>query len=145
GLVRSMRLALVATLVSCAALAHADNRRTVAVLEYRAGAKGAREIGMQLGRLLRDTAALNVIDLAEARRRIPRVDGEVARCGGEAMCVGNIGEQLGANEVLLVGVSQLGDVIIAMQRIDAKRGEAGARLAESLAQDTNISDDQALG
>jgi hypothetical protein len=140
-----MKLALIATVVSCAALAHAESRRTVAVLEYRAGAKGARDIGMQLGRLLRDTAALNVIDLAEARRRIPKVDGEVARCGGEAMCVGNIGEQLGANEVLLVGVSQLGDVIIAMQRIDAKRGEAGARLAESLPQDATISDDQALG
>ena len=117
----------------------------VAVLEYRAGAKGAREIGLRLARLLRDTAALNVIDLQEARRKQPKVDAEVAKCGGEAMCVGAIGEQLGANEVLLVGVSQFGDVIIALQRIDAKRGEAGARLAESLPADKEITDEQALG
>ena len=115
----------------CAVAAHAEDKRTVAVLEYRAGARGARDIGMRLARLLRETAALNVIDLAEARRKLPRVDGEVAKCGGEAMCVGAIGEQLGANEVLLVGVSQLGDVILALQRIDEARrsGRAPGRVA----------------
>src|SRR5439155_15794704 len=141
-----MRSLLVVTVLLSVGVAHAEeNRRTVAVLEYRAGAKGARDIGMRMARLLRETAAVNVIDLAEARRRIPKVDAEVAKCGGEAMCVGAIGEQLGANEVLLVGVSQLGDVIIALQRIDAKRGEAGARLAESLPADKEITDEQALG
>jgi hypothetical protein len=139
-----MRFLLVA-LVMYASVARADDKRTVAVLEYRAGAKGGREIGLRLARLLRETAALNVIDVAEARRKLPKVDAEVAKCGGEAMCVGAIGEQLGANEVLLVGVSQFGDVIIALQRIDSKRGEAGARLAESLPADKEITDDQALG
>ncbi len=140
-----MRAFVAAVVLLCVGAAHADDKRTVAVLEYRAGARGARDIGLRLGRLLRDTAALNVIDLQEARRKLPKVDAEVARCGGEAMCVGAIGEQLGANEVLLVGVSQLGDIIIALQRIDAKRGEAGARLAESLPPDAAITDDQALG
>jgi len=140
-----MRAFVIAVVVLCAAAAHAEDKRTVAVLEYRAGARGARDIGLRLARLLRETAALNVIDLAEARRKLPRVDSEVAKCGGEAMCVGAIGEQLGANEVLLVGVSQLGDVILALQRIDSKRGEAGARLAESLPQDKEISDEMALG
>jgi PEGA domain len=140
-----MRTLPVAVLLLCATVAHADDKRTVAVLEYRAGARGARDIGLKLARLLRETAAVSVVDAQDARRRIPKVDAEVARCGGEAMCVGNIGEQLGANEVLLVGVSQLGDVIIALQRIDAKRGEAGARLAESLPPDTEITDEQALG
>ena len=137
--------AIVVGMLACAVVvAHADERKTVAVLEYRAGAKGAREVGLKLARLLRETAALNVIDLQDARRKLPRVDAEVARCGGEAMCVGAIGEQLGAQEVLLVGVSQLGDVIIALQRIDAKRGEAGARLAESMPPDSEVSDEQAL-
>jgi PEGA domain-containing protein len=140
-----MRAFVAGIVVLCAVAAHAEEKRTVAVLEYRAGARGARDIGLRLARLLRDTSALNVIDLQEARRKLPKVDGEVAKCGGEAMCVGAIGEQLGANEVLLVGVSQLGDVIIAIQRIDAKRGEAGARLAESLPQDKEITDEQALG
>lgn len=140
-----MRAFVAVMVMLCAVTAHAEPKRTVAVLEYRAGARGARDIGLRLARLLRDTAELDVIDVQEARRKLPRVDGEVAKCGGEAMCVGAIGEQLGANEVLLVGVSQLGDTIIALQRIDAKRGEAGARLAESLPADKEITDEQALG
>lgn len=141
-----MRALVAAVVLCCAVAAHAEEKRTVAVLEYRAGARGARDIGVKLGRLLRETAALRIVDPQEARRKLgPKVDNEVARCGGEAMCVGAIGEQLGADEVLLVGVSQLGDLIIAMSRIDAKRGEAGARLAESLPVDKEISDEQALG
>lgn len=136
-------LLLVATL-SCG-LARAEKRKSVAVLEYRAGARGARDIGMHLAKLLRETAALDVIDAQAARRKLgPKVDSEVARCAGEAMCIGAIGEQLDAQEVLLVGVSQFGDVIISLQRIDAQKGQAGARLAESLPPDSEVSDEQAL-
>lgn len=140
-----MKAFVTAVVVMCAVVAHTEEKRSVTVLEYRAGARGARDIGERLARLLRDTSSLNVIDLQEARRKLPKVDAEVAKCGGEAMCVGAIGEQLGANEVLLVGVSQLGDTILALQRIDSKRGEAGARLAESLPADKEITDEQALG
>ena len=140
-----MRSWVAATVLLSVGAAHAEDKGTVAVLEYRAGVKGGREIGLRLARLLRETAALRVIDLEEARRKLPKVDAEVAKCSGVALCVGAIGEQLGAQEVLLVGVSQFGDVIIAIQRIDSKRGEAGARLAESLPADKEISDEQALG
>jgi hypothetical protein len=121
-------------------------KKVVAVLEYRAGARGATGIGERLARLLRANAAFDVIDPQEARRRAgARIDAEVARCGGDAMCIGQIGEQMGAGEVLLIGVSQLGDVVLAMQRIDSRRGEAGARLAESLPPDSEPSDDEVLG
>ena len=139
-----MRAFVAAILVVTALAAHAGERKTVAVLEYRAGARGARDIGLKLARLLRATAALDIIDAQDARRKLPKVDAEVARCGGEAACVGNIGVQLGAEEVLLVGVSQLGDIVIALSRIDARRGEAGARLAESLPPDGDVTDEQAL-
>jgi hypothetical protein len=141
-----MRLVSAVLVLSClvSARAFSDEKRTVAVLEYRAGARGAKEVGTRLARLLRDTAALIVIDPQEARRKLPRVDADVARCGGEARCIGAIGDQLGAEEVLLAGVSQLGDTIIALQRIDAKRGEAGARLAESLPPDRDVTDEQGL-
>jgi hypothetical protein len=136
---------LLIALALCIALpVYAGPRKTVAVLEYRAGARGARDIGLKLARLLRSTAALTVIDARDARRKVPKVDAEVARCGGEAACVGKIGLQLGADEVLLVGVSQLGDIVIALSRIDASRGEAGARLAESLPPDGDVNDQQAL-
>jgi hypothetical protein len=139
-----MRAALVVSLL-LAGVARAEVKRTVAVLEYRAGARGAHDIGLRMAKLLRETSSLNVVDLYEARRKVgPRVDAEVARCGGEARCVGAIGEQLGAEEVLLVGVSQLGDLIVALQRIDAQRGVAGARLAESLPPEAEISDEQTL-
>ncbi len=142
---RKMKATLVALLVLSFGLAHADARRSVAVLEYRSGARGARDVGLKLAKLLRETAALDVIDAQAARRKLgPKVDSEVARCAGEAMCIGAIGEQLGAQEVLLVGVSQFGDVIISLQRIDAQKGQAGARLAESLPPDSEVSDEQAL-
>jgi hypothetical protein len=125
--------------------AFAETKKTVVVLEYRSGAKGAAGIGERLAKLLKDNAAFTVIDPQEARRRNSRVDGEVAKCGGDAMCVGAIGERMEADEVLLVGVSQLGDVVLAMQRIDARRGESGSRLAESLPPDTEPLDDEVLG
>jgi hypothetical protein len=63
-----MRQLVAAMVMLCALVAHADEKRTVAVLEYRAGARGARDIGERLAQLLRDTAELNVIDLQAARR-----------------------------------------------------------------------------
>jgi hypothetical protein len=139
-------IVLVAAVVMDCGVARADEpRRSVAVLEYRAGARGGRDIGLRMAKQLRDLSSLQVIDLLEARRKLgPRVDAEVARCGGEARCVGAIGTQLGTDEVLLVGISQLGDLIVALQRIDARRGQAGARLAESLPPESEISDEQVV-
>jgi hypothetical protein len=138
--------AILALLIVAGGVARAQEpRRSVAVLEYRAGARGGRDIGLRLAKQLRDLSSLQVIDVLEARRKLgPRVDAEVGRCSGEARCVGAIGTQLGADEVLLVGISQLGDLIVALQRIDARKGQAGARLAESLPPESEISDEQAL-
>lgn len=120
-------------------------RKTVAVLEYRSGAKGAVGIGERLAAALAANAALEVIGPQEARRRVGnRIDADVARCAGEPMCIGTLGESLGAQEVLLIGVSQLGDVVLAMQRIDARRGVSGARLAESMPPDAQPLDDELL-
>ena len=124
----------------------AKPKKIVAMLEYRSGAKGAAGVGDRLARLLKANAAFEVIDPQEARRRGgPKIDAEVARCLGEAGCISGIGDRLGADEVLLVGVSQLGDVILALQRVDCKRMETGARLAESLPPDSEPSDDEVLG
>jgi hypothetical protein len=142
--VRAACLALV-MLVAQLALAQPP-KRTVVVLEYRAGAKGVVGIGERLASLLGANAAVEVVGPQEARRRLgARVDADVARCGGEAMCIGAIAENLGGQEVLLIGVSQLGDVVLAMQRIDARRGTSGARLAESLAPDAVPTDQEILG
>jgi hypothetical protein len=140
-----VRAFVIAGLVCAAVTAHAE-KKTVAVLEYRAGAKGMPGIGEKVARLLAANAALEVVGPTDARRKAgPRIDAEVARCGGDAMCIGALGEQLGAQEVLLIGISQLGDVVLAMQRIDAGKGQAGARLAESLAANSEPTEEQMLG
>jgi hypothetical protein len=141
-----MRQVAAVALLLIAGAAAAEPKRTVLVTEYRAGARGGVGLGEHLARLLAANAAFEVIDPQEARRRAgARIDADVARCGGDAACVAALGERLGANEVLLVGVSQLGDVVLSFQRIDVKRGAAGARLAESLPPDARPGDEQMLG
>src|SRR5690606_66476 len=54
---------------------------------------------------------------------------------GEVSCIADIGRRLRANDVLLVGISRFGDVILTLQRVDATRGEVRARIAEALAPD----------
>jgi len=140
-----VRLLLVA-LLALSATAWAD-KPVVSVLEYRAGARALPGIGDRLAKLLGSSASVKAVSPADARRRLgPKVDADVARCGGEAMCIGAIGEQLGADEVVLIGISQLGDVVLAIQRIDARRGRMLSRLTESLSADNEvITDEQMLG
>jgi hypothetical protein len=130
----ALRAATVVSLLAfCGSAGHADPRRKVAVLEYRAGSRGAPDVGARLAAELARLSSYEVMEPAEARRRLgPGLDADVARCAGAAPCVAAIAVRLGADEALLVGVSQLGDVVLALQRVDAKRALAVARLAESL-------------
>ena len=113
--------------------AHADKKRRVAVFEYRAGSRAAPEVAERLAESLRKASNFDVIDPAEGRRREGAgMDAEIARCAGDARCIATIAQRMQADEALLVGVSQLGDVVIALQRIDVQHGNATSRLAESL-------------
>jgi len=107
--------------------AAAESRRSVAVLEYRAGAGGAPDLGARLAERLRRTAALTVVDPQEARRRNPRVDGQLARCAGAPDCIAHLGRGLDVDEVLLAGVSQLGDLVVSLQRVDAASARVEAQ------------------
>ena len=66
-------------------------------------------------------------------------------CQGEADCVARIGADLSAAEVLLVGVSEFGDVILTLQRIDVKSGKVLTRIAEALAPGDEPNDKQLIG
>ena len=70
------------------------------------------------------------------------LDGAVVKCAGEAECVAKIGQKLAAAEVILVGISELGDVILTMQRIDVTGRSVTARIADSLAAGSAPKDDQ---
>jgi hypothetical protein len=138
-----------ASLILCALLlwssgARADEKRKIAVLEYRSGSRGAPDVAMRLATALAKSTSYRVIDPVEGRRRLGAgLDAEVAHCAGEAHCTAALAERLSADEALLVGVSQLGDIVLALQRIDVHKGIAASRLAESLPADKQP-DDSAL-
>ncbi len=128
-------------LVSATAEARA---RAVAVLEYRAGVTALPGLGDRLAAVLGRATSLQVVGPAEARRRLPRVDERLARCGGDTRCVADLGGRLGVDEVLLVGLSQLGDVVLALQRVVVTDARVAAREAESLAPEASPSDGELM-
>ncbi|HVV81946.1 MAG TPA: PEGA domain-containing protein [Kofleriaceae bacterium] len=123
-----------------------DPRRTVAVLEYRADSTALPDIGGRIAGVLRKRTSLRVLGDAQAQQRYgAELSAAVAGCEGDAGCIGRIGQKLGVTEVVLVGVSELGDVILSVQRIDSKEGVVRSRLAEALAADASPSDDELVG
>jgi hypothetical protein len=133
----------IALLAACAALhaspaaARADNpdpHRRVAVLEFRSGSAELPEIDASLARIMGKATSLDVIDATAARRIYGnQLDRDLVKCAGQARCVARIGKRLNAVEVLLVGVSEFGDVILTLQRIQVSRGKVLNRIAEALA------------
>lgn len=119
-------------------------RRSIAVLEFRAGSTAARAIGQRLAAILRKRTSHPILDGDDARRIFgAKIDDAVARCSGEASCIGAIGRKLGSDAVLLVGVSELGDLILAFQLVDSTAGKVESRVADSLPRTTEP-DDAAL-
>ncbi len=117
-----------------------DPRRTVAVLEYRADSSALPAIGSRIAGVLRARTSLRVLGDDQARQRYgAQLSAAVVQCEGDAGCIGG---KLGVSEVVLVGVSELGDVILSVQRIDSRAGVVRSRLAEALAGDAAPSDDE---
>ena len=107
--------------------------QSVALFEFRNDVKQLADLPERLTQALTQNTSLTVINLAAARRRLgPSVDAEVARCDGETQCLSLVGQRLGATEVLLLAVSQLGDVVLALQRIDVAEQRVAARFADSI-------------
>jgi hypothetical protein len=123
-----------------------DGRRKVAVLEYRAGSSALPGIDASIAQLLSQQTSLGVIDADEARKAYGgKLDADVVNCAGEPACIAKIGGKVGAKEVLLVGVSEFGDVILTLQRIDVKQKDVAMRIAEALAEDAAPSDEDLGG
>ncbi|MCA9666720.1 MAG: PEGA domain-containing protein [Myxococcales bacterium] len=103
------------------------------VLEYRSAARGGQQVARAMARQIARQTSLKVISPEEAQRIVGAgLPAQVARCRGDASCTATIGSQIGADEVLLVGISQLGDLILAIQRIEVHTGRVLARLADSI-------------
>ncbi len=143
-----MRALACLLLVASTSLAHADNdpKRKLAVLEYRAGSASLVGIGTQLATAVGKQTSLTVLGPAQAKTVYgEQLDQAIVKCGGEADCVAKIGAKLGVAEVILIGVSELGDVILTMQRIDVASHAVNARIADSLANNAAPSAEQVDG
>lgn len=117
-----------------AAVAEGGPKRSVAVLEFRGGSDAVPQIGNRAAKILRDKTSLSIVDADDARtQKGGRVDAAIAKCGGEARCVAGVGRALRVDEVLLIGVSEFGDVILTLQRIDVGQRKVVSRVAEALA------------
>jgi hypothetical protein len=140
-------LVIAAMLLATAQVAHAArSKRRIAVLEVRTGAAGASDLGMRLALILRRTTSLDVVDGDDARRQLGgRLADDLARCSGEPPCVAKVGARLQADDVLLVGISSLGDLIVALQIVEVKTGKVRARVNESLAADEQPDDNRLEG
>jgi hypothetical protein len=128
------------------AQADPDPRRKVSVLEYRAGSSQLPGIAGRVMTTLSRQTSLGVIGQDQTRALYgDHLDQVLVRCAGDAACVARIGQKVGAAEVILVGVSELGDVILTMQRIDVASREVTGRIADSLAARSVPSDAQISG
>ena len=128
------------------AQADPDPRRKVSVLEYRAGSSQLPGIAGRVMTTLSRQTSLGVIGQDQTRALYgDHLDQVLVRCAGDAACVARIGQKVGAAEVILVGVSELGDVILTMQRIDVASHEVTGRIADSLAARSVPSDAQISG
>jgi len=140
-----VRLQLVVCLLAICATAHADPdpKRKVAVVEYRAASSGLPGIATRITEALRKQTSLGVLGPDQTRALYgDSLDSVLVKCAGEGECIAKIGSKVGAAEVILVGVSELGDVILTMQRIDVHGRSVSSRVADSLAAGAAPSDAQ---
>ncbi|HEX2685173.1 MAG TPA: PEGA domain-containing protein [Kofleriaceae bacterium] len=145
-----MRLVLFwfALLAATAPIAHGDPdpKRKVIVLEYRAGSSALPGIATRVVTTLAKQTSLRVLGQDQTRAVYgDHLDQVLVKCAGEPACIARIGQKIGAAEVILVGVSELGDVILTMQRIDVGNRTITGRIADSLAAGVVPSDTQIAG
>jgi hypothetical protein len=132
-----------------ASIAHADDldpRRKVVVLEYRASSSALPGIASILVGEMAKQTSLKVLGPDQTKTIYgDGLDQAVVKCAGDADCVAKIGAKVGAAEVVLVGVSEVGDVILTMQRIDVGKHTVTARLAELVGSDQTPTNEQLIG
>ncbi len=141
-------VAVLVAVLAAAPRAHADPdpKRRVSVLEYRAGSSALPGIAARVAATLSRKTSLGVLGQDQTRAIYgDQLDRALVKCAGEAACVARIGQKVGAAEIILVGISELGDVILTMQRIDVAGREVTGRVADSLAQASAPTDAQILG
>jgi hypothetical protein len=129
--------------VAASARAEPNPKRKTVVLEYRSGSSALPGVAKRVAAAIGKQTSLNVLGPDQARAVYgDRLDQVLVKCAGEAECIARIGQRVAAEEVILVGVSELGDVILTMQRISVASHDVSARIADSLAEGAAPTDAQ---
>lgn len=137
-----------AFLCTLAALASADPdpKRKLIVLEYRSGSSALPGIAKKVLGTMQAQTSLQLLGPDQTRTQYgAALDQDIVKCAGDAGCIANIGAKVGAADVLLIGISELGDVILTMQRIEVGKKTAVTRIADSLAVGAAPTEDQING
>ncbi|HEY0195444.1 MAG TPA: PEGA domain-containing protein [Kofleriaceae bacterium] len=143
---RGLAVTALIALTAQTAAADPDPRRKVMVLEYRAGSSALPRISSRVVEALAKQTSLQLLGPDQARAVYgDHLDQVLVKCGGEAGCIARIGQKAGVAEVLLIGVSEMGDVILTMQRIDVADKSVVGRVADSLAAGASPSEAQLQG
>ncbi len=141
-----MRIVALLLLLCGVASADPNPKRKVIVLEYRSGSSAMPGIASRVHGTMSKLTSLQLLGPDQVRATYgDGLDQAVANCAGDASCISSIGKKVGAVDVLLVAVSELGDVILTMQRIEVDRKEAVTRIADSFASDAVPSEEQING
>ncbi len=118
-------------------------KRSIAVVEFRSGASGAPNLGTRMAEVLASKTSLAVMSPTAAQQLFgDRLGKVVADCASDAPCIADLGQQLGVDDIILIGVSELGDLILTVQRITVSQRSQTARFAETLPPNGSVSNAQ---
>ncbi len=118
-------------------------KRKVAILEYRSGSSALPNLANRITDVMRKTTSLSVISPNQTRSIIgDGLDETIVKCAGASECLARLGQKAGVAELVLVGISEFGGVIVTLQRINTRTAEVTGRIADSLDAGLTPSDEQ---
>jgi hypothetical protein len=145
-------IVMIGTIGLLASTVHADDSppvsatRKVAVIEYRAGSAALPAIATNIAAVLKSHTGLTVLSPDQTQAVYgDGLDQAIVKCAGANQCIAAIGKRVGVAEMLLVGVSEFGGVILTMQRIDVASEQVTSRVAESISNSAGPSNDEMIG
>ncbi|MBU1239815.1 PEGA domain-containing protein [Myxococcota bacterium] len=111
-----MSFAIVFTLLC--SLTPQASRVKVAVIEYRTGVSEQSDLSGRVVSLLQARSNLDIITANDGRRMLGAgFDLMISKCKASPYCLSRLGQKLKAHEVLLIALTEFGNVIISMNRI----------------------------
>lgn len=101
-----------------------DSPKTVAIVEYRTGVSEQSDFLSRVTALMKEKTNLTIVTQTEARRRLgATLDADISNCKDNVQCFAKIGEKLKVNEIIVIGMTELGTVLISINRIIVKTGK----------------------